>query len=84
MMTSIARWASAFGRFWLDFLFGDSPVLFPATLAIVGVAFGLRHDRVEAVITVPLLVIGLIVATAYLGRRKATETDRPSEVRELD
>lgn len=80
MMVAVARWARAFGRFWLDFLFGDSPVLFPATLLIVGVAFALRHDRLAAVVTVPLLVIGLIVGTAYLGRSKP-DRERPAEAR---
>ena len=82
MTVAVTRWARAFGRFWLDFLFGDSPVLFPGTLVIVGVAFALRHDRLAAVVTVPLLVIGLIVGTAYLGRRKPTEPETPAEARQ--
>jgi hypothetical protein len=81
-MVAVARWARAFGRFWFDFLFGDSPVLFPATLAIVGVAFALHHDRPAAVVMVPLLVIVLIVGSAYLGRRKSTERERPVKARQ--
>jgi hypothetical protein len=72
-MAAIARWLRAFGHFWFDFLFGDSPVLFPATLVVVAVAFGLRHHRLAAVISVPLLVIALIVGTAYLGRTKSAQ-----------
>jgi hypothetical protein len=72
-MATIARWLRTFGHFWFDFLFGDSPVLFPATLVVVAVAFELRHHRLAAVISVPLLVIALIVGTAYLGRTKSAQ-----------
>lgn len=84
MIEVVARTLRSFGRFWLDFLFGDSAVLFPGTLVVVGVAFALRHDRVAAVIAVPVLVIGLIVGTAYLGRRKPATGDQPREHLEAD
>ncbi|HLM97142.1 MAG TPA: hypothetical protein VK283_12560 [Acidimicrobiales bacterium] len=70
-MTTVGRWLAAFGRFWLEFLFGDSLLLFPATLAIVGVAFALRHQRTAAIVVVPLLLVGLIAFAAYLGRQRA-------------
>ena len=79
---AVTRWARAFGRFWLDFLFGDSPVLFPATLVIVAVAFALRHHRLAAVIAVPVLVIVLIVGTAYLGRKKPAQPGTSVEANE--
>lgn len=78
-MAAAARWVRTFGRFWFDFLFGDSPVLFPATLVIVAIAFALRHHRLAAVIVVPLLVIGLIVGTAFLGRRKPARPEPPAD-----
>ena len=84
MIEAALKWVRSFGRFWIDFLFGDSAVLFPGTLVVVGVAFALRHDRVAAVIAVPLLVIGLIVGTAYLGRRKPAAGDPPGERLETD
>jgi hypothetical protein len=83
-MATVARLARAFGRFWLDFLFGDSPVLFPATLLVVGVAFALHRDLAAAVVIVPLLVIGLLAGTVYFGSRKPTTPEAPSGAREPD
>ena len=70
MSRLFGRALHGFGHFWIDFLFGDSPILAPATLAIVGVAFALRHDRAAAVALVPMLVVLLLGTTAYLGRRR--------------
>ncbi len=81
-MATVARLARAFGRFWLDFLFGDSPVLFPATLLVVGVAFALHRDLAAAVVTVPLLVIGLLAGTVYFGSQRPAARKRSGGVRE--
>lgn len=70
MIEAIGRAASAFGRFWWDFLIGDTPELFVATLVVIGVAFGLRDHRWVAVTVVPLLAVGFLLASAYRGRRK--------------
>jgi len=78
-MAMLARGARAFGHFWVDFLLGDSPILAPATLIIVGVAYGLRHERIAAIIVVPLLVVTLIGATAFFGRRRSETQRAPVE-----
>ena len=61
----------AFGRFWWEFLVGDTPELFVATLVIVGVAFGLRSHRAVAVVVLPVLAIAMLTASAYRGRKRA-------------
>ena len=33
----ILRWLAAFGRFWWDFLIGDTPELFVGAVAVIGV-----------------------------------------------
>jgi hypothetical protein len=68
---ALARWVKAFGHFWWDFLVGDTPELFVAMLVLVGVAFALRHDRIAAVVTLPLLAILALVGSAWRGRTRA-------------
>jgi len=75
MIRAIARGARAFVRFLVDFLFGDSPIIFPATVIIVLIAYALRHERATAVVAVPLMVSALIGGTAFVGRRRPQSTD---------
>jgi uncharacterized membrane protein len=70
VVSPLRRGLDAFGRFWWDFLIGDTPELFLATLVIVGTAYALRHDRVAAVVVEPLLAIGMLVTSTYRGRRR--------------
>lgn len=70
-MTAVATAVRATGRFLFDFLVGDTPELFVATLAVVGIAFGVAHDRVVAVVVLPLLAVGAVAASAARGRRRA-------------
>jgi hypothetical protein len=65
------RWLSAFGRFWWDFIVGDTPEFAVATLLIVGVALLLRHERMAATILLPLLAAGFLLASTLRGRRRA-------------
>jgi len=74
---TLSRWARAFGHFWWDFLVGDTPELFVAMLVLVGVAFALHHDRVAAVVLLPLLCIGALLGSAWRGRRR-TRGRRPA------
>jgi hypothetical protein len=69
-MGAVQRGLVAFGRFWWDFLVGDTPELFLAMLVLVGVAFGLRHERIVAVIVLPLLAAVFLVASALRGRTR--------------
>ncbi len=69
MTAAIARAGRAFGRFWLDFLVGDTPELFVVTLVVVAISFGLASSpRAVAVVVVPLLAFGAVVMSAARGR----------------
>lgn len=78
-MTAVGNGLRAFGRFWREFLVGDTPELFVATLVIVAVAFGLRTDRVAAIAVLPALAIAALAASAFRGRKRAA-TSRPAAV----
>jgi hypothetical protein len=65
---TVTKGLRAFGHFWWDFLVGDTPELFVAMLALVGIAFALRHERVAAVVVLPLLAAAVLVASAWRGR----------------
>jgi len=64
----IRRAVRSFGKFWWDFLVGDTPEFFVVTLAVVGLAFLLRHHRDVGVIVLPSLVL-LSVGTSAWRRR---------------
>jgi len=66
----IAKYAKAFGRFWWDFLIGDTPELFLGVLVVVAAAIALRHHRVAAVVAVPLITVVFLAASTYRGRRR--------------
>lgn len=78
---ALRRYASAFGRFWLDFLIGDTPeLLVGGVLAVVIVAV-LAHQGVARVVTVaslPVLVVGLLGASVRRAQR-AARRPRPPE-----
>ena len=61
------KYLRAFGHFWWDFLIGDTPELFVATLVIVGLAFVLHDHRVAAVVVLPLLTVAALVGSARRG-----------------
>jgi hypothetical protein len=65
------RWLQSFGRFWWDFLVGDTPELFVATLVILGVTVGLAKgvSTTAAWATMPVLVVIALVASVLRGRR---------------
>lgn len=67
-------WARAlvgFGRFWWDFLVGDTPELFVGMLLVVGIGAGLVAGglRTAAVYATPVLVVLLLVTSVQRGRR---------------
>ncbi len=55
----VLRLVKGFGRFWWDFLIGDTPELFVAALVIIGSIAGLRGagNNTVAVIALPVLVV---------------------------
>jgi hypothetical protein len=67
------RWLVAFGRFWWDFLVGDTPELLIGALIALGVvallvkAFSLNA---AAVALFPLMVAGLLWASVFHARPK--------------
>lgn len=74
MIAGIAKATRAFGRFWWDFLVGDTPEIFVGILAVIGIALALRHDRMAAVGAVPACTVALLALTTYRGRQRASRT----------
>ena len=72
-MKVLRRGLRAFGHFWWDFLVGDAPELFVATLVIVGSALLLRHHRDVAIIVLPVMAIVFLLLSALRGRRRTSD-----------
>ena len=76
----LRRYASAFGRFWWEFLVGDTPeLLVGGVLAVIIVAL-LVHHGVARVITVsclPVLVVALLGASVRRAQRAARRPPEP-------
>ena len=73
------RMLVAFGRFWWEFLVGDTPELLVGTVAAVGlVALVVHHGAARAVgvVFLPLLVIAMLAASVARVRRGARRRDR--------
>lgn len=66
-------WLAAFGRFWWEFLIGDTPELFIGAVAVIGVLaiLSLKADlRTFAAFAAPVLVSGVLTASIYRAARK--------------
>jgi hypothetical protein len=65
------RWLKAFGRFWWDFLVGDTPELFVATVLILAITAVLAKavSTTAAWVSMPIMVTGALVASVWRGRR---------------
>ena len=62
----IARLIKGFGRFWWDFLVGDTPELFIAALVIIGVTALLSetgHFNAGAIVVLPVLAVLALAAS---------------------
>ncbi len=70
-MKTLAGAVRAFGRFWLDFLVGDTPELALAVGVLVGLAFVLAGQRVVGAILLPLVAAAFLFVSTYRGRRRA-------------
>jgi hypothetical protein len=73
----IVRLVKGFGQFWWDFLVGDTPELFVAAVAIIGVIALLSevgHFNAASIVVLPLAAIGAMAWTLRrairLSRRK--------------
>ena len=65
-------WLAAFGRFWWEFLVGDTPELFVGALAVVGVTALLctvPAARTVAAVVLPVLVAGLLALSVARAAR---------------
>jgi hypothetical protein len=66
----IRRWSVAFGRFWWEFLVGDTPeFLIGAVLVVALVAVLAHHGIAHAVVVgaLPVLVVVLLVTSLRRG-----------------
>jgi ABC-type phosphate transport system permease subunit len=68
-VTAVKRMALAFGRFWKDFLIGDSPEIFIGVLVILAVVVPLRHHGLLAGTLLLVLVTLLLVASLFRAAR---------------
>jgi len=65
----------AFGRFWREFLIGDTPELFIGAVAVIGVLAALCAKpglRTVAAVAAPFLVAGVLTLSVYRAVRKGT------------
>ncbi len=68
------RWARAFGRFWWDFLVGDTPELLVGAVGALAAAALLAHlvpVTVVGYLALPLLVLVVLCASAALARHRS-------------
>jgi len=68
---SVVGWVVAFGRFWWDFLVGDTPELALATGVIVALAFLIDGERLVGAILLPLLAAAFLLVSTLRGRRRS-------------
>jgi len=69
----LVRLVIGFVNFWKDFLVGDTPELFWATLGIIAAVFGVSrelHWHAVAVVMTPLLVSGALLTSMRRVWRK--------------
>jgi len=67
----VVRGVKAFGKFWWDFLVGDTPELFLATGIIVALAFLIDGERLVGAILLPLLAAAFLLVSTLRGRRRS-------------
>lgn len=65
----VFRSLSAFGRFWWEFLIGDTPELFVATLVVIALAEGLHRERLLGIVVVLAVVVGFLGISTWRGRK---------------
>lgn len=65
-----------FGRFWWDFLIGDTPELFVAAVTVIGVTALLSEFagfNVAAIIVLPLLVVVSLGLSLYRAQGSSSQ-----------
>ena len=66
---SATKLLAAFGRFWKDFLVGDTPEIFIGVLVLLAVVVPFRHHSVVAAVALLVLVPLLLATSVARGRR---------------
>ena len=77
----VRRYGTAFGRFWWEFLVGDTPELLVGAILVVSAGALFAHNGVARVVTVgsmPVLIVALL-ATSVQRARRAARPSRPPE-----
>lgn len=64
------RQLTAFGRFWWDFVIGDTPEVTAGVVVALVIAALLSGHRVAAVLLVPFVVLVVLSASVWRGRRR--------------
>jgi hypothetical protein len=67
---TVGRAVVAFGRFWWEFLVGDTPELAVGALAVIGLAAVLSGLGVAAVILVPTAVVAVLALSVLRAARR--------------
>ncbi|MGD0748588.1 MAG: hypothetical protein ABSB68_12340 [Acidimicrobiales bacterium] len=71
MTAFLVRGVKTFGKFWWDFLVGDTPELALATGVIVALAFLIDGERLVGAILLPLLAAAFLLVSTLRGRRRS-------------
>jgi hypothetical protein len=66
----VVRGLTAFGRFWWEFLVGDTPELFLAVLVVIAVAWGLHRSTAAGAAATIVSVLVFLGVSTWRGRRK--------------
>ena len=75
-MKAVKRGLVAIGKFWWEFLVGDTPELLVATLVVIGAALALRHHHTVGIIVVPLITAVSLAVSIYRGRDRRARRAR--------
>jgi len=68
----VGRLIAGFGRFWWNFLIGETPELFVGAVAVVGLVALICLDhrlRTVAAVVLPVLVAALLAASVWKAGR---------------
>jgi hypothetical protein len=68
------KWLASFGRFWWEFLVGDTPELLVGTVVAVGLVALIAHHATShgvTVVVLPVLVIMMLATSVARARRAA-------------
>ena len=79
-MRPIRRGLTAFGRFWWEFLVGDTPELLAATAVVIAVALVFGHHRTAGFVVVPVITSAALALSILRARRLASQEAPPGDL----